>query len=126
MTHGGWKAPSTIPGEGISRYPFFSVQGSVDIPVDIPRPWTSLWTSSRVVANSTSRRSSTIAPSSRLLFQVMWASSKRTVVAGDQPNRFNNTRDNSTASIAVMVTGAWESDALVTCVARASRSRCNV
>ena len=33
----------------------------------VPMPWVS----SRVVANSTSRRSSTIAPSSRLLFQVM-------------------------------------------------------
>ena len=43
-----------------------------------------------------------------------------------QPNRFSSTLLSSTASIAVMLTGASASDALVTCVASASRSRCNV
>ena len=33
MTHGGWKAPSTIPKEAISAVAFFSAQGSRDIGV---------------------------------------------------------------------------------------------
>ena len=81
MTAWGWKPPSNIPGQAISAVAFFSAQGSVGIPVDIPRPWTSLWTPSRVVGNSKPRRSSTIASISRLLFQVRWARNGLSAVA---------------------------------------------
>ncbi|EAU74232.1 hypothetical protein RS9916_32032 [Synechococcus sp. RS9916] len=43
-----------------------------------------------------------------------------------QPNLLNSNRDSNTASMAVSVTGAWASGDCFTCVANASRRRCNV